>query len=973
MNDVQPRSSCPNDNSTPSLVRDQNDLVAVELAEVPEQPLPVIPTVMEAARMSANNPLSPVSSRGTGGDGDREGGTGERRSSAVEDKGIYSHDDICFGVGDRNNDGRWVTDWSPVRCLPSCWCSWCGHPSGVRVPRMESEERTEGLDGRVAAGCVGDSTTQREGGDPPIRSSTRYVGLQGSLGEGEQAEGRNNESQLQQQPSQQRGRTFSTDSYGEYGNFYRKKSRRASLSGNGLSSRILDAVEVKSEVSRRTTIPTRTMTYSIEYFVKKFVTDNYYYINYIENVHRSKIVRNLINAGLGLPPIPDLHQNPFWEEYKCWAKKCDLLLNNTYFKNVIVVSIGISCLSLGLESDPRIEPFRNAEFALGVSDAFTLSVFTLELLVRIVSCGLLPWMFFYDNWNCFDFFIILVSFLNYSPSISVGPTVKCLRILRILKLVRQLPQLKVLLESLFRGVFSLGYIGMIVIINYYVFAIFSVLLFKDNDPFHFGLLHKSLMSLFIISSLDNWTEYIYVNYYGCDVFAGVYSYSQDRCKNPHSYGLVAPIFVVLFTIVSTHCLLTLIIGVIFSYMHESLQAKLRDEEDEKRIRKIAKEFKLDSKKVDSLKAAFDTLDTHKSGTLDMVELRTGLMMFAVEIEGGHFDRLFKAAMESDGITRAEFIKILCDRSRSERRKKRRKLKTVIKAFSPGSSFRKTPYLTRAFLSTKRMDMTTTETVGAANKSVSDTNDVVDRVVQAELCDGGVRDNVDVNFEAPLCRLNEPREDNVSLNPEATKGLKAAGEMHVDGTVSGIRLSHGLSVCSGPGVDNRADGDVSRIIPRSSVYLSSVPRAISNSREFTANDVTRDDSEVDDLHNILGGRAPTSSRHFSFPKVLNANRPQLSTVMESFEDAEDVSTPDGIDAPNAIYDQLRASDSAVCGGGIEEEKKFDEVEAGSVQVMEGGRERGSTDGDLGESEPLVTKGQGFQSLAENEIREEDAER
>ena len=246
-------------------------------------------------------------------------------------------------------------------------------------------------------------------------------------------------------------------------------------------------------------------------------------------------------------------------------------------------------------------------------------------------------------------------------------------------------------------------------------------------------------------------------------------------------------------------------------------------------------------------------------------------------------------------------------------------------------------------------------------------------MQAELCDGGVRDNVDVNFEAPLCRLNEPREDNVSLNPEATKGLKAAGEMHVDGTVSGIRLSHGLSVCSGPGVDNRADGDVSRIIPRSSVYLSSVPRAISNSREFTANDVTRDDSEVDDLHNILGGRAPTSSRHFSFPKVLNANRPQLSTVMESFEDAEDVSTPDGIDAPNAIYDQLRASDSAVCGGGIEEEKKFDEVEAGSVQVMEGGRERGSTDGDLGESEPLVTKGQGFQSLAENEIREEDAER
>ena len=42
------------------------------------------------------------------------------------------------------------------------------------------------------------------------------------------------------------------------------------------------------------------------------------------------------------------------------------------------------------------------------------------------------------------------------------------------------------------------------------------MLFKVNDPWHFGSLHVAMLSLFRASTLEDWTDLMYINILGCD-------------------------------------------------------------------------------------------------------------------------------------------------------------------------------------------------------------------------------------------------------------------------------------------------------------------------------------------------------------------------------------------------------------------------------------------------------------------------
>ena len=40
-------------------------------------------------------------------------------------------------------------------------------------------------------------------------------------------------------------------------------------------------------------------------------------------------------------------------------------------------------------------------------------------------------------------------------------------------------------------------------------AIFAIILFKQNDPWHFGNLHLGMITLFRMSTLEDWTDVMY--------------------------------------------------------------------------------------------------------------------------------------------------------------------------------------------------------------------------------------------------------------------------------------------------------------------------------------------------------------------------------------------------------------------------------------------------------------------------------
>merc|ERR1712139_438486 len=58
--------------------------------------------------------------------------------------------------------------------------------------------------------------------------------------------------------------------------------------------------------------------------------------------------------------------------------------------------------------------------------------------------------------------------------------------------------------------------------------------FHYNDPWHFGTLSRSIMSLFRASTLEDWTDIKYINYFGCGspyYDSGIY-WLDDPNQNP---------------------------------------------------------------------------------------------------------------------------------------------------------------------------------------------------------------------------------------------------------------------------------------------------------------------------------------------------------------------------------------------------------------------------------------------------------
>ena len=97
----------------------------------------------------------------------------------------------------------------------------------------------------------------------------------------------------------------------------------------------------------------------------------------------------------------------------------------------------------------------------------------------------------FDSWNVFDTVIVLGSWIMPaigSDSGSLLTMLRLLRLLRVLKLVKSLPQLQVIVTALIMGLNSIGFIAIILFIFFYIFAIIGLMLFRENDPWHFGSL-----------------------------------------------------------------------------------------------------------------------------------------------------------------------------------------------------------------------------------------------------------------------------------------------------------------------------------------------------------------------------------------------------------------------------------------------------------------------------------------------------
>lgn len=170
-----------------------------------------------------------------------------------------------------------------------------------------------------------------------------------------------------------------------------------------------------------------------------------------------------------------------------------------------------------------------AEVIDGINLAFTV-VFIVEMLLKLIA---LDFQYFTSSWNNFDFSIVMLSIVdivlsNIGSSISflkVGPqfarVLRVLRVSRLFKLMRakQLQGINKIFKTLIFSLPSLLNVLVLMLLIYFIFAVLAVFLFKDypvadkdnfqNAYFNFNTFHNAFLTLFVLSTGENWPSFMY--------------------------------------------------------------------------------------------------------------------------------------------------------------------------------------------------------------------------------------------------------------------------------------------------------------------------------------------------------------------------------------------------------------------------------------------------------------------------------
>ena len=224
------------------------------------------------------------------------------------------------------------------------------------------------------------------------------------------------------------------------------------------------------------------------------------------------------------------------------------------FHAAIIATILCAGVLAGIETDPAMVAAHGT--LLRALDAIVLGIFIIEVILKLAANSPQPWRYFKNGWNVFDFTIVVLCLLPMDSQFAV--VLRLGRTLRLLRLVSALPKLQLLVGALIKSFSSMGYVGLLLGLVFYIYAITGVHLFGGHDKEHFGSLSKAFLTLFQTITLDDW-KFLFASATG-------------------SSPAVAAAYFVTFILLGTMIMLNLFIGIIMnsmSEMHAELDEQVR--------------------------------------------------------------------------------------------------------------------------------------------------------------------------------------------------------------------------------------------------------------------------------------------------------------------------------------------------------------------------------------------------------------
>ena len=276
---------------------------------------------------------------------------------------------------------------------------------------------------------------------------------------------------------------------------------------------------------------------------------------------------------------------------------CKKIADAKWFQNGVTIAIIIAGILVGMATYTEFAE-RN-ESILELLNMVVLIIFIIEVVVKIIAEIPKPWLYFKDAWNVFDFIIVAAAFLPFGGS-SIA-ILRLLRLLRVLKLIKALPKLQMLVGALLKSIPSMGYVSILLLLLFYIYAVARVFFFGENDPIHFADLQTSMLSLFRVVTLEDWTDIMYINMFGCENYG--YDGNMDVCTMSQANPAGSVFFFVSFVLVGTMIFLNLFIGVIMNGMDEARAEMAEADKEEQRLAGI----KVDQISVDDLEKKLEEM------------------------------------------------------------------------------------------------------------------------------------------------------------------------------------------------------------------------------------------------------------------------------------------------------------------------------------------------------------------------------
>jgi len=221
------------------------------------------------------------------------------------------------------------------------------------------------------------------------------------------------------------------------------------------------------------------------------------------------------------------------------------------FDQIIIALILLTAFIIGLEAFPEImNPERVSWIEL--THKIILGAFIIEAVIKITASMPKPLDYFKSGWNIFDFTLIVVSLLPIDNEFAMLGRV--FRLLRVLRLINAFPELRLIVETLVRSIPSMLHITILMGILFFIYGVLGFHLFHEHDPTHWRNLAYSLLTLFRIVTLEDWTDVMYKGMELSPYFAAYF---------------------VSFVVIGTFVVVNLFIAVVINNLDEAKYAHLK--------------------------------------------------------------------------------------------------------------------------------------------------------------------------------------------------------------------------------------------------------------------------------------------------------------------------------------------------------------------------------------------------------------